>query len=81
MRPPKEIAVRYLNLCLASAAGAIVGLVAYDLAASQKLFWGIGCAAVSFAAIYVASRLVFHPEDRDPTIRPSSVARKREPEE
>lgn len=69
--------MRHLNLCLAAAAGAIVGLVAYDLATAQPVLWGIGCGIAAFAAIYVASSFVFHPEDRDPTIRPSTVARKR----
>jgi len=69
--------VRHLNLCLAAAAGLIVGLVAYDLASAAHLLWAVGCGAAAFAAIYVASSFVFHPEDRDPTIRPSSVARKR----
>ena len=69
--------MRHLNLCLAAAAGAIVGLVAYDLAAAQPLLWAIGCGAASFAAIFAVSSFVFHPEDRDPTVRPSSVTRKR----
>ena len=69
--------MRHLNLCLASAAGAIVGLVAYDLAASQPWLWGIGCGVASFAAIFAVSSFVFHPEDRDPTVRPSNVPRRR----
>lgn len=69
--------MRHLNLCLAAAAGAIVGLVAFDLAASQHWLWALGCGVASFAAIFAVSSLVFHPEDRDPTVRPSSVARKR----
>ena len=69
--------MRHLNLCLATAAGAIVGLVAYDLAPSPPLLWGIGCAVGSFGAIFAVSSFVFHPEDRDPTVRPSTVARKR----
>lgn len=73
--------MRHLNLLLAAAAGAIVGLVAYDLA-GKSLVWAIGCGIASFAAIFAVSSLVFHPEDRDPTVRPSSVARKRsDPEE
>jgi len=69
--------VRHLNLCLAGAAGAIVGLVAYDLAPSQHLLWGIGLSVATFVAVYAVSSFVFHPDDRDPTIRPSGVTKRR----
>lgn len=66
-----------LRYVLASAAAAILGLLAYGLSGTYRLAWGLGVAAVAFVAVVVASNTLMRPDDRDPTIRPSSVPKKR----
>jgi hypothetical protein len=62
---------------LAVAAAAIAGLLGFGLAASYQLAWGLGAAAVAFTAVMIASNVLLHPDDRDPTIRPSNVPKRR----
>jgi hypothetical protein len=69
--------VNYLRYILASAAAAIVGLLAYGLAPTYQIAWGAGAAVVAFGISILASNFMFNPDDRDPTIRPSTVPKKR----
>jgi hypothetical protein len=69
--------VNYLRYVLATAAAAIAGLLAYGLAPVYALAFGIGAAAVAFIAVVIASNVLLHPDDRDPTIRPSNVPKRR----
>lgn len=66
-----------LRYVLAAAAAAIFGLLAYGLTSSYEALWGLAAAAVAFLAVVVASNVLLRPADRDPTIRPSNVPRKR----
>jgi hypothetical protein len=65
--------VRHLRFVLAGAAGAIVGLLAYGLAPSFQILWGLGAAAAAIAGVFLLSILMMRDEDRDPTIRPPNV--------
>ena len=69
--------MNYLRFVLATAAAAIAGLLAYGLAPAYALVFGIGAAAVAFIAVVIASNVLLHPDDRDPTIRPSNVPKRR----
>jgi hypothetical protein len=69
--------VENLRYVLAAAAAAIFGLLAYGLTPSYQAVWGIVAAAVAFGAVIVGSHFVLRPDDRDPTIRPSNLPRKR----
>lgn len=66
-----------LRYVLAAGAAAILGLLAYGLTPSYSAVWGAVAAAVAFASVVVASNVLLRPDDRDPTIRPSSVPKKR----
>ena len=67
----------YLRYVLATAAAAIAGLLAFGLAPSYAVVWGLGVAALAFVAVVIASNVLLHPDDRDPTIRPSNVPKRR----
>jgi hypothetical protein len=69
--------VEKLRYVLATAAAAILGLLAYGLVPSYQAVWGLVVAALAFVGVVVASNVLLRPDDRDPTIRPSSVPRKR----
>ena len=69
--------MNYLRYILAAAAAAIVGLLAYGLTPAYKIAWGVGAALAAFGITVLASNFLLNPEDRDPTIRPSTVPRKR----
>jgi hypothetical protein len=69
--------VEKLRYVLAAAAAAIMGLLAYGLAPSFQVVWGVAAAAIAFGAVVLASNVLLRPADRDPTIRPSNVPRKR----
>ncbi len=69
--------MNYLRYVLASAAGAMLGLLAYGLAPAYKGIWAIGAVVLAFVAVVVASNVLMRPDDRDPTIRPPNVPRKR----
>jgi hypothetical protein len=75
--PERGTDVDKLRYVLAAAAAAIFGLLAYGLAPWYAPAWGVAAAVVAFAAVTVGSTFVFRPDDRDPTIRPSNVPRKR----
>lgn len=66
-----------LQYVLAVSAAAILGLLAYGLAPSYSAVWAVVAAFAAFVAVVLASRYLIHPDDRDPTIRPSNVPRKR----
>ena len=66
-----------LRYVLASAAAAILGLLAFGLSGSYRAVWGIGAAVIAFVAVLVASNSLLRPDDRDPTIRPTNIPRKR----
>ncbi len=67
----------YLRFILAACIGVIAGLVAYGLVETYQLVIGICVGAAAFGAILFASHFFMRPDDRDPTIRPSSVPKKR----
>lgn len=67
----------HLRYILAVCVAVIGGLVAYGLAGAYQLPIGIGVGVVGFSAIILASHFFMRPDDRDPTIRPSNVPRKR----
>jgi hypothetical protein len=69
--------VNYLRYVLAAAAAAIFGLLAYGLAPAPTVVWALAAAALAFIGVVVASNVLLRPDDRDPTIRPSNVPRKR----
>ena len=69
--------MHYLQYILATAAAAILGLLAYGLTPAYKVAWAIGAAAAAFALVVAASHFLMRPDDRDPTIRPPNVPRKR----
>jgi len=69
--------VEKLRYVLAAGAAAILGLLAYGLTPSYNALWGGLAAAIAFASVVVASNVLMRPDDRDPTIRPSSVPKKR----
>jgi hypothetical protein len=69
--------VTYLGYVLATAAAAIAGLLAYGLSPSYEVVWALGAAAVAFVAVMIANNVLLHPDDRDPTIRPSNVPKRR----
>ena len=69
--------MNYLRYILASAAAAIFGLLAFGLTPAYKIAWGAGAAVAAFAVVILASNFLLNPDDRDPTIRPSGVPRKR----
>lgn len=66
-----------LRYVLAAGAAAIAGLLAYGLLSSYRSVAGIGVAVVVFVATIMGSNVLMRPDDRDPTIRPSSVPKKR----
>jgi hypothetical protein len=70
--------VNYLQYVLATAAAAICGLLAFGLTPSLQLMWGLCAAVVAFVAVVVASNVLLRPDDRDPTIRPTNVPKKRD---
>jgi hypothetical protein len=69
--------VNYLQYILATAAAAILGLLAYGLTPAYNVAWAIGAAAAAFLLVVAASNFLMRPDDRDPTIRPPNVPRKR----
>jgi hypothetical protein len=50
----------HLKVVLGASSAAIAGLLAYGLAPSHRMYWGIGAA-------------VLREEDSDPTIRPPNL--------
>ena len=67
----------YLGYVLATAAAAIAGLLAYGLSPSYEIAWALGAAALAFVSVVIANNVLLRPDDRDPTIRPSNVPKRR----
>jgi hypothetical protein len=69
--------VEKLRYVLAAAAAAMIGLLVYGLSPAYQAIAALGAAVLAFVAVLVASNFFMRPDDRDPTIRPSNVPRKR----
>lgn len=69
--------VEPLRYVLAIALGAIVGLLAFGLAPSYNLIWGIGLGLLVAALTLALESFLLRAEDRDPTIRPPNVPYKK----
>ena len=67
----------HLRYILAACVGVVGGLVAYGLAGSYQWAIAIIVGVIGFFAIIVGSHFTMRPDDRDPTIRPSNVPKKR----
>lgn len=67
----------HLRYILAVCVGVVAGLVAYGLAGSYQWVIAICVGIAGFFAVILGSHFSMRPDDRDPTIRPSNVPKKR----
>jgi len=65
--------MQHLRFVLGASAAAIAGLLAYGLAPSYSLYWGIGAAVIGLLVTAGLNRFLFREEDSDPTIRPPNL--------
>ena len=72
-----SIILANLRWILAVAVGVIAGLVTYGLAGTYAMAWAVCIGTIAFFGIVLASHFAMRPDDRDPTIRPSNVPKKR----
>jgi hypothetical protein len=63
----------HLKIVLGAGSAAIAGLLAYGLAPSHAVYWGIGAAVVAVLAAVGVNLFLFREEDHDPTIRPPNL--------
>jgi hypothetical protein len=63
----------HLKIVLAASSAAIAGLLAYGLAPSHRLYWGVGAGTIALLVTLGLNRFFFREEDSDPTIRPPNL--------